>query len=100
MVNVKVEVPRGVVIEIEVIGDTKLIDILNLLEMDYKKVYVFVGRYDGEIGTPLLNFNYNMVDYNMWFPLDKSYYPSIIILDDMMNSKDRARYEYYKSVGY
>jgi len=100
MVNVKVEVPSGVVIEIEVTENTKLIDILNLLEMDYKKVYMFVGRFNGEIGTPLLNFNYKLIDYNMWFPLDKSYYPSISILDDTMNSKDRYKYKYYKLVGY
>ena len=100
MVNAKVEVPSGLIIEVEVTENTKLIDILNFLEINNKKTYMFTGRYDGEIGTPLLNFNYNMIDYNMWFPLDKSYIPSIVILDNTMNSKDRDRYKYYKSVGY
>jgi hypothetical protein len=36
----------------------------------------------------------------MWFPTDKTYNPSIVILDEEMNSKDKDKYKYYKSVGY
>ena len=100
MVKAIVELSSGVSIEIEVSGVTRLIDVLNLLELNTKEVFIFCGRWNGEIGTPLLDFNRNFIDYNMWFPTDKTYNPSIVILDTKMNSEDKYKYDYYKSLGY
>lgn len=100
MVKAIVELPCGKSVEVFVSGKTRLIDILTFLELNSKEVFIFIGRWNGEIGTPLLNLNGNFIDYNLWFPTDKTYSPSIVILNKEMNTKDKDKYDFYKSVGY
>lgn len=100
MVKAIIELPNGKSVELEVSGNTRLIDVVKSLKLNDKEVLLFCGRWEGEIGTPLSNLNSNFIDYNLWFPTDKTYNPNIVILNKEMNSDDKAKYEYYKSVGY
>ena len=100
MVKAIIELPNGKIINIEVNDTTNIIDIINYLELNSNEIFVFIGRLNGEIGTPLSNLNNNFRYYNMWFPEDKSYNPSIVILDITMNTLDKYKYDYYKSLGY
>ena len=100
MVKAIVELPNGKIINLEVNDTTNIIDIINYLKLNSSENFVFIGRLNGEIGTPLSNLNNNFRDYNMWFPEDKTYNPSIVILDIKMNTKDKDKYDYYKSLGY
>ena len=47
----------------------------------------------------MVDINRDLIYYNIWFPNDKKYIPSIVILKEI-NETDKNKYEFYKSVGY
>ena len=49
-------------------------DIIKMLDGNEKELVVFN---DGD--TPLIDYNKNLVDYNLWFPEDKSYIAKIYL---------------------
>jgi hypothetical protein len=97
MVQLKIELPNGNIRYIDITGETKIKEILQYLDLE--KVYVFGERWNGEIGTPMVDINRDLIYYNIWFPNDKKYIPSIVILKEI-NETDKNKYEFYKSVGY
>ena len=90
MTRAIIEMPNGEMINFEVTHMTTLEDILKTLN-------VMDGEVFGERSDKKLTF----VDYNLWFPNDKSYIPHIVIVDmKNMTLKDSVKYEFYKSVGF
>ncbi len=99
MVNARIEMPNGELVSVEVTHTTTIEEIL--IKLNVPECEVFGERYDTYIGTPMSNKKLTLVDYNIWFPNDKSYIPSIVILDlATMTLKDRVKYDFYKSVGF
>ena len=99
MARAIIEMPNGEMINFEVTHMTTLEDILKTLNvMDGE---VFGERYNTDLGTPMSDKKLTFVDYNLWFPNDKSYIPHIVIVDmKNMTLKDSVKYEFYKSVGF
>ncbi len=99
MVVAIIEMPNGAMIRFDVTHYTTIEDILQTLNvMDCE---VFGERYNTYLGTPMSNKKLTLIDYNRWFPNDKSYNPSIVIVDiKNMTLKDSVQYDFYKSVGF